>query len=57
MNRGFDFDELVDRREVAALKYNVASMKRICRSRLETCDDRRLGPKSGSDTHARESAR
>jgi bifunctional pyridoxal-dependent enzyme with beta-cystathionase and maltose regulon repressor activities len=29
MNRGFDFDELVDRREVAALKYNAASMKRI----------------------------
>ena len=29
MNRQFDFDELVDRREVAALKYNAASMKRI----------------------------
>ncbi|MCK5361993.1 MAG: pyridoxal phosphate-dependent aminotransferase, partial [Gammaproteobacteria bacterium] len=29
MNRQFDFDELVDRRKVAALKYNAASMKRI----------------------------
>ncbi len=29
MNRQFDFDELVDRRKVAALKYNAESMKRI----------------------------
>ena len=29
MNRQFDFDELVDRRQVAALKVNAASMKRI----------------------------
>ncbi len=29
MNRGFDFDELVDQREVAALKYNAASINRI----------------------------
>ena len=29
MTRRFDFDEPIDRREVAALKYNGASMKRI----------------------------
>ena len=29
MNRRIDLDEPVDRREVAALKYNAASMKRL----------------------------